>query len=64
MIRGGLLAAAVHAGGCEPSPGPEKTLERYWPVCLVDENERLNEDTLPALKMPNQEDFVWGYQPK
>ncbi|HWM27264.1 MAG TPA: cytochrome c [Woeseiaceae bacterium] len=31
---------------------------------IVDENERLNADTLPAVKMPNRENFVWGYEPK
>lgn len=31
---------------------------------IVDENERLNADTLPAVKMPNRDNFVWAYQPK
>jgi cytochrome c len=31
---------------------------------IVDENERLNARTLPAVKMPNRKNFVWGYPPK
>lgn len=31
---------------------------------IVDEDERLNPDTLPAVEMPNHENFVWAYEPE
>ena len=31
---------------------------------IIDENEQINSESLPKIIMPNQENFVWSYQPK
>jgi len=30
---------------------------------VIGENDAINADTLPVVKMPNRENFVWGYSP-
>ena len=30
---------------------------------IVDEEERLDADTMPAIKMPNRDNFVWAWEP-
>ena len=31
---------------------------------IIDENEQINSESLPIIIMPNQENFIWSYQPK
>lgn len=31
---------------------------------IVDENEQMNAESLPLVKMPNRDGFVWAYQPE
>ena len=31
---------------------------------IVDADARIDAETLPAVKMPNQDNFVWVYEPK
>jgi cytochrome c len=30
---------------------------------VVDENDQLDADTLPDVRMPNRDNFVWAYSP-